>query len=90
MWATKGSGGWHGSCASEIDFHIECGAGDWCGDRTEGTCWSFLVTQLQYDKLQICQFVDSLVGQYEFVGVIWSAEVLASLLLPERRLKALQ
>ena len=49
-----------------------------------------LVTHLQAGKLKICQFVDSLVGQCEFAGVIRSVEMLASLVLAERRIQALE
>ena len=49
-----------------------------------------LFTQLQADKLQICQFVDSLVHQYEIVGVIRRVEMLDSVLLSERRMHSLE
>ena len=50
----------------------------------------YIVTELQADKLQICLFVDSLVGPFVFAGVIGSVEMLASVLLPERRMQAFE
>ena len=41
-----------------------------------------LGTQLQADKLQIWHFVDSLVGQCKFAGVIRNVKRLAFKLLP--------
>ena len=49
-----------------------------------------LKTQFQTEKLQICQFVELLRRQCEFAGVIRSVEMLASLLLSERRMQALE
>ena len=49
-----------------------------------------LVTQLQADKLQVCQFVDCLFGQCEFAGIIRKVENLASIVLQEQPMPALK
>ena len=48
-----------------------------------------IVIHLQADKLKIL-FLDSLVGQCQLVGVIQSVKMLNSILLPERRMQALE